>query len=266
MHYFRVVKNEMQLLRDEIEPLRAQLNAHPLYRSIGTIDQLQTFMEQHCFAVWDFMSLLKALQQELTCTRTPWLPKGDPETRYLINEIVTGEESDLDEQGNRASHFELYLRAMEQAGANTSVIGHFTGLLEKGVAVNDALHIAEVAGPARDFVEQTFCFINGNQPHVMAAVFTFGREDLIPSVFMEMVRGLTEKLPGKADVLLYYLLRHIEVDGDHHSALAYSMTAKLCGEDPLKWQEATLSAKKALQARLDLWDGINQHMIQTTAH
>jgi hypothetical protein len=34
---------------------------------------------------------------------------GNANTRYLINEIVTGEESDLDERGKRASYFELYL-------------------------------------------------------------------------------------------------------------------------------------------------------------
>jgi hypothetical protein len=97
----------------------------------------------------------------------------------------------------------------------------------------------------------------------MAAVFTFGREDLIPSIFIEMVRGLTEKLPGKVDVLLYYLQRHIEVDGDHHSHLAYQMTAKLCGDDPLKWQEATLAASEALRARLALWDRIDELISQT---
>jgi hypothetical protein len=250
------VKKELEILLEEIVPLRAQLTAHPLYRSISEIDHLQAFMEQHCFAVWDFMSLLKALQRELTCTTVPWLPKGDPRTRYLINEIVTGEESDLDEQGNRASHFELYLRAMQQAGADTSVMEHFTACLARGETIEEALKQAQVPDTARRFVEQTFRFIHEGKPHVLAAVFTFGREDLIPDIFIKMVGGLTESMPGKVDVLHYYLLRHIEVDGDHHSHLAFEMTAELCGDDPVKWGEATLAAKIALRARLALWDAI----------
>ena len=109
-------------LKQEIEPLREQLIAHKLYRNINTIESLHTFMQHHIFAVWDFMSLLKALQQNLTCTTLPWMPVGNANTRYLINEIVTGEESDVDQTGARTSHFELYLKAMEQAGADTSAI------------------------------------------------------------------------------------------------------------------------------------------------
>lgn len=213
-------------------------------------------MEVHCFAVWDFMSLLKALQQQLTCTKVPWLPVGSAETRYLINEIVTGEESDLDESGNRASHFELYLRAMVQAGAGTTPIHRFIGLLREGLGIDEALDQAAVPAAAKSFVEHTFAVIATEKPHVVAAVFTFGREDLIPSIFIEMVKEIGRQFPGKVDVLNYYLERHIEVDGDHHSQLAYRMTAELCGADAEKWREAREAADAALNARLSLWDGI----------
>src|ERR1700722_6673456 len=112
-------------LKEEIEPLRDQLINHPLYAKIKSITHLNTFMEHHVFAVWDFMSLLKSLQRSLTCTDIPWVPVGSPQTRYLINEIVLGEESDVDEQGNRTSHFELYLAAMKQTGCNQEPIKAF---------------------------------------------------------------------------------------------------------------------------------------------
>jgi len=235
---------------------RERLIGHPLYTNLNTLEHLQAFMEQHCFAVWDFMSLLKALQQHLTCTTVPWLPVGNASTRYLINEIVTGEESDVDEQGNRASHFELYLRAMQQAGADTAAIDGFISLLQRGKTIEEALQGSSVPDAARRFVEHTFEVIGEAKPHVIAAVFTFGREDLIPSIFIEMVRGIAASFPGKVDILNYYLERHIEVDGDHHSHLAYEMTAELCGSDDTRWQEATAAANTALNARLALWDGI----------
>lgn len=95
--------DQLKKLQEAIAPLREKLTAHPLYSHIQTLPQLQVFMQYHVYAVWDFMSLLKALQRALTCVDVPWVPKGDANTRYLINEIVTGEESDVDADGNRMS-------------------------------------------------------------------------------------------------------------------------------------------------------------------
>ncbi|GAA4340872.1 DUF3050 domain-containing protein [Mucilaginibacter gynuensis] len=243
-------------LKTEIQPLRDQLTGHALYANISTINQLNLFMEHHVFAVWDFMSLLKSLQQKLTCTAVPWIPVGSANTRYLINEIVTGEESDVDEAGNRTSHFELYLTAMEQAGGNIEGIKTLLAELSTGKTINQALTDDAIPYTARDFVRHTFEVIGTGKAYLEAAVFTFGREDLIPDMFISMVKELSQSLPGKVDILLYYLERHIEVDGDHHSQLAYQMTAELCGTDETKWAEATKAVKAALQARIDLWDGI----------
>lgn len=248
----------IEALKNEIEPLRQQLIQHELYKHITTLEDLQVFTEHHVFAVWDFMSLLKALQQKLTCTHTPWMPVGNANTRYLINEIVTGEESDIDENGNRASHFELYLRAMKQAGAEATYINALFAELNSGKTIDEALIIAHIPVAARNFVQHTFDVIDTNKPHIQAAVFTFGREDLIPAMFISIVKELSGQLPGKVDILLWYLERHIEVDGDHHSQLAYQMTAELCGDNDTCWQEATVAVKAALQARINLWDGILQ--------
>lgn len=248
----------IEALRNEIEPLRNQLIQHELYKHIHTLEDLNQFTEHHVFAVWDFMSLLKALQQTLTCTHTPWMPVGSASTRYLINEIVTGEESDIDENGNRTSHFELYLRAMQQAGSEAKYINALFNELKNGKTIDEALIIAHIPVAARNFVQHTFDVIALNKTHVQAAVFTFGREDLIPDMFISIVKELSAQLPGKVDILLWYLERHIEVDGDHHSQLAYQMTAELCGDNEAYWQEATDAVKAALQSRIDLWNGILQ--------
>lgn len=253
-----IANQRIAQLKQQIEPLRAQLIQHPLYQQMETLEDLTIFMEHHAFAVWDFMSLLKALQQQLTCTNVPWMPVGNANTRYLINEIVTGEESDVDEQGNRTSHFELYLRAMQQAGSEAKAIYALFDELKSGRNINQALSTASIPAPAGHFVQHTFEVIATNKAHIQAAVFTFGREDLIPDMFISIVKEISRQFPGKVDLLLYYLERHIEVDGDHHSHLAYEMTAELCGDDDTKWQEATQAVEAALTARIDLWDGILQ--------
>ncbi|OJW82588.1 MAG: heme oxygenase [Bacteroidetes bacterium 46-16] len=243
-------------IQEGSKTVRARLIDHPLYSRLQTLEDVQQFMETHVFAVWDFMSLLKVLQRGLTCVSVPWVPAGNATTRYLINEIVTGEESDLDEEGNRMSHFELYLKAMKEAGCNTHSITSFIDQITKGISVQEALSIKDIPEGARTFVQHTFSVVDLGELHEQAAVFTFGREDLIPGMFLELVRELEERFPGKLSTFLYYLERHIEVDGDHHAHLAYQMTEELCGNDEQKWEEATKAVNEALNARIALWDSI----------
>jgi hypothetical protein len=186
----------------------------------------------------------------------PWIPKGNAETRYLINEIVTGEESDVDQAGNRLSHFELYLAAMKQTGATTAVIEKLLSEIINGDPVRAALGKCNVPASAIDFVENTFKTVACEKPYIMAAVFTFGREDLIPGMFITFVSELNKNSRDTASIFQYYLERHIEVDGDHHSHLAYKMTEQLCGDNEHYWAEATEAVKSALHSRIKLWDAI----------
>lgn len=248
------MNNRIEQLQQTIEPLKQQIINHPLYSVIRGIGDVRIFMQYHVYAVWDFMSLLKKLQQNLTCTAVPWFPKGNAETRYLINEIVAGEESDIDENGIRTSHFELYLQAMNQSGADTAVMQQFCDTLQQS-NLSTAFEAANVPAAAREFVSFTFDTIASNKDHVLAAVFCFGREDLIPGMFHSMVQDLSNEMPASISTFKYYLERHIEVDGDHHSELALRMTANLCGNDEKKWQEAELAVTEALNKRITLWNG-----------
>jgi hypothetical protein len=243
-------------LESAISPLRNQLVNHPVYASIKNLDQVKLFMQSHIYAVWDFMSLLKALQINLTCVSLPWMPVGNAGTRYLINEIVTGEESDVDQDGNRMSHFELYLKAMEQAGADINPITLLTQELIQGKSIEQCLQSNTIPEGARQFMSFTFQTIANNKPHLMAAVFTFGREDLIPDMFINLIKELKIQFPDKVDIFQYYIERHIEVDGGHHAELAYQMTMELCGDDEQKWKEATQAVEQALKVRIALWDSI----------
>ncbi len=255
----------LQQLESAISATRQKLVNHPVYANIKDLDGLRYFMENHVYAVWDFMSLLKALQINLTCVTLPWIPVGNAATRYLINEIVAGEESDVDETGVRTSHFELYIKAMDQAEANTEPILGLIKALQTGSTIKYALEDMEIPAAARQFMDFTFETIATGKPHLMAAVFTFGREDLIPDMFISLIKELKVQFPDKVDIFQYYIERHIEVDGGHHAALAHQMTIELCGDDESKWQEATEAVKQALEVRIALWDAIHQQITAVVA-
>jgi hypothetical protein len=238
-----------------IEPLRQEIINHKVYSVIKDKDDLKVFMEYHVYAVWDFMSLLKTLQSNLTCTTVPWFPKGSADTRHLINEIVVGEESDLDMNGIRKSHFELYLDAMQQCGADTSKIQTFTEILKNTSDFNSAYTASQTPKEAKEFVDFTFKIIGSNKDYLQAAIFIFGREDLIPGMFISMVNDIHKNFPDNISIFKYYLERHVEVDGDHHSQLALQMTSNLCGTDQQYWEEALQATVESLKKRINLWDG-----------
>ena len=240
----------------EIEASRMALLGHPLYARLRTLEDLAVFMECHVFAVWDFMSLLKALQLRLTCVQVPWVPVGDNQVRRLVNEIVLGEESDQTPDGTPSSHFELYLQAMQEAGAETSTIHRFIRLLRDGASITDALSSGGVPGCVADFVKRTFALIESEKSHVIASAFTYGREDLIPAMFHELVARLETEFPGRLSVLRYYLDRHIQLDGDEHGEMGRTMVELLCDGVPEREAEARQAALEALNSRLQLWDGI----------
>ena len=240
-------------VKSEIQDVRAELIAHDAFTWVDSLEKAQHFMEYHVWAVWDFMVLLKGLQRELTCTDMYWVPKGNAAVRRLINEIVWGEESDEDQDGRAMSHFEMYLEAMEEAGAQTAPIRNFIVDLQNGIEPKVALAKSHAPSGAKSFVASTLEVVERGQPHEMAAVFTFGREDLIPDMFMEIVAGLKAKFPDKLARFTYYLERHIEVDGDVHGHLAEQMVEQLCAEDENKWLIARDASQAALLARITLW-------------
>eukprot|EP01047_Picozoa_sp_COSAG01_P003339 COSAG01_NODE_97_length_26660_cov_100.642935_11_plen_271_part_00 len=248
-----------------LEPQRLALVNHPIYEDISTLRDLQIFMEHHVYAVWDFMSLLKSLQQQITGSTTPWLPSNNKVATRLINEIVLGEESDETTDGKFSSHFEMYLRSMIDCGASVSPINDFLNLVRDGVDVRDAVSRVDAPPSVQTFVGNTFSTIESNQTVRIAAAFTFGREDLLPAIFEKIVDRLNLRNHGKLDNFRYYLNRHIELDADEHGPMAERMVESLCGSSTINWQLAELAAKDALQARLCMWDGMHQR-IQAAGH
>jgi hypothetical protein len=250
-------------INQNIQDYKNQLLTHSLYEKVKSIDDLHCFLENHIYAVWDFMSLLKALQNKLTCTTTPWLPIGNPEVRYLINEIVVAEETDLTIDGSRQSHFEMYLDAMQQCGANTHDINAFLENVKVTQNIFVSIKQSNLHPNVKAFLDFTFRVIEEGKAHEIAAAFTFGREDLIPSMFTEILKNFQINFPEtNLSKLIYYFERHIELDADEHGPMAMQMISELCGTNETKWKEVEEVSKQALERRIGLWDAIKEQITQ----
>ena len=252
-------------IQNKIKDHRNKLLEHKLYSNIESIKDLQVFTENHIYAVWDFMSLLKALQIRLTCTKTPWLPNNNSQTAYLINEIVLAEETDINQVGERKSHYELYLDAMIDIGAKTEKPVEIINEIANSENIFNAIENINIHPNIKNFLNFTFSVIDEGKPHKIAAIFTFGRENLIPNMFNEILREF-EKNVSEGDIskLIYYFERHIELDEDEHGPMALEMVSMLAENDPDKWKEIEDISIEALEKRILLWDAINEQIENKT--
>lgn len=244
----------------DLEPIRElqqQLNRHPIYAEIKDRDDLRVFMSHHVFSVWDFMSLIKYLQQVVAPTTTPWMPRGNPALRYFINQLVLEEESDsieTDTGPRYSSHFEFYCRAMDEIGADGGLAGRFLERVNKQ-GLDQALYSDLVPLPARYFTETTFCFIREDKPHAAAAALAVGRERVIPEMFRRLIHDMGIG-PDQAPAFHNYLRRHIQLDEDFHGPLSLQLLEALCEDDPTRLDEAATAAEEAVCARIRFWDGV----------
>jgi hypothetical protein len=240
-----------------IASFRSRLDQHPVYAAVSSLADLRCFMQHHVYSVWDFMSLIKYLQARVAATTVPWVPAGDGSVRRFINELVLEEESDeTNVAGEHASHFELYLRAMEEIGADTGPVRRFVATVA-GDGIEAGLALADVPEPARRFSGKTFEFIGGGQSHVVAAALALGREHIIPGMFRAILArtGVSEDV---APIFHFYLNRHIHLDEDFHAPLSLRLLDSLCAGDPLRIGQAAAAANEAVQARLAFWDGVHE--------
>lgn len=242
-----------------VADLRERLDRHPIYGALRDLDDVRGFMSQHVYSVWDFMSLAKTLQQALAPVGAPWVPTGDGMLRRFINEIVLEEESDEGPPGTDGhktylSHFELYCQAMREIGANDGAALTFVDRVKRD-GIRPALRCNLVPTAARSFMEKTFDFIATGKPHVVAAAFALGREQIIPGMFRALLRDLRIG-KAQAPAFHYYLERHIHLDGDHHGPLSLRMLDELCGGNPHKLRAAEHAARQAVLSRIEFWDGV----------
>jgi hypothetical protein len=242
---------------DHLCSLRAALLDHAIYTHVSSPADLRLFMEDHVFAVWDFMSLLKRLQQDMTCITVPWFPAGNAKAARLINDIVIGEETDVDPDGSYVSHLDLYRRAMADTGASTLQFDRFCSLVQVGVPVEVAL--ARIGAPrhVRAFVGHTMALANSGATEEVLAAFFYGREDIIPEMFRRLLKTLygTKHNNDRLRHFIYYIDRHIELDGDSHGPMGRELLENLVAGSPHRHERVLHAACNSIQARIELWNG-----------
>jgi hypothetical protein len=246
-------------LRAAIAPVRNELLAHPIYREVHSLSRLRLFMSHHVFAVWDFMCLAKRLQRDLTSLDALWLPPRRPSLARFINSVVLGEESDVDPDGHAASHFDLYLAAMEEVGASTAQAYRFVLLVREGVDVETALTVAGASPGVQAFVRHTLQTARQGTTIEVLSSFLFGREDLIPDMFSRLLPLWVDS--DQARRFTYYVERHIELDGDDHGPAGQRALAELARDDEAIWDAARRAAESAINARIALWDGVHAEIL-----
>jgi hypothetical protein len=242
-----------KIFDSELASLHLSVSNHSMYKNVSNLSDLSTMMETHVFAVWDFMSLLKRLQRDITCVSHPWKPSPFPKKIVrLINEIVLGEESDLGIDGEPIDHFTLYVNAMKEVGANTGRIYEFI----------ETANLELLSTAEKNFVKFNLDLAEYGSTHEVAAAFFFGREKLIPDMFTSLLGDLEKNLSAveqeKFRNLKYYLNRHIELDGGEHSHLAHDCLNAVCLNDELKWKEAANAGIQSLKLRASLWDEVEK--------
>ena len=240
-----------------VDPLSKKLESHQVFTNLNTLSELRLFMEHHVFAVWDFMSLLKKLQQIYVPHGSPWVPNPNGNVVRFINEIVMEEESDQS-YGSKgesySSHFEIYLEAMKEVGASTNIIDSFLDQVRSD-GIEKALNFNLVPEPSREFMGYTFDLINRGKGHEIAASFAIGRESIVPIMFKRILEK-TNISAEEAPVFHYYLERHAHLDGEHHGPMALRLLDDLCTDNEQKEKEVILEVESSLEARIKLWDGV----------
>jgi len=238
---------------NDIRAAQERVVAHPVYDRVQSRKDLQIFMETHVYAVWSFMSLAKRLQMDLTCVSLPWTPPENRNVARLVNEIILGEETDRIGNGAPISHFELYIDAMREVGANSGPVERLLEHLRKKQSIRELPSIFPSQAVA-DFVWfdlELAC--TGSLPAV-AGSFLWGREELVPQMFDRMLPVL-EKSDNVAPHFTTYARRHIEIDGADHGPMALELLKHVCKTDQ-DWHVAKSAALSAIGKRMSLWDEV----------
>lgn len=286
----------------EISGIQTRLLSHSMYSHLTDMDSLKILMSSHVFQVWDFMFLVKKMQHILqNNNKMPWIPPNNNQLTRFIQEIVLCEETDsfskLTEITGKdsMSHLEMYLLGMENVGLETNSIKYMINEIQNyqsnansNVDYSYNLDFDTICGIIRK--NRSSLVVNEcldmfewnlklsmesdiNNLHLISAAFIFGRENIIPPMFEQVIKFIPHT--KETQVFWLYLERHIEVDGgsdthdeESHQELGSKLIKLLCNYDKNKWNQCLEIGVESLTRRYKVWDQvlekIQENKIQNT--
>jgi Protein of unknown function (DUF3050) len=170
---------------------------------------------------------------------------------------VIGEETDVDPDGSYVSHLDLYLRAMAEVGASTRQFETFRSLTQAGTSVEAGMVRTGVPPHVRSFVAHTLTLAQSGSTEEVLAAFFYGREDIIPEMFGRLQKTVlsTKHDEDRLRYFIYYVERHIELDGDSHGPMGRELLEGRVADSPQRNEWALRAACNSIQARIELWNG-----------
>lgn len=257
--------DQLSYIIDITRLMMTAINHHKVFSALTSIERFRRFTEMHVYATWDFMCLLKALHRKLNGgSELLWLPPVRSYGEWLINPRLAIEENDITPKGNHLlSHFELYLQAMQECGANTRGINAFIQYVKRDPPLSLLLAQNYLSETTRRYLAGTFDMIITKDSHILAACFAFAHEHIAENMFTHILQHLMP-MAAVHDSLasfIYYFQRQIDLTGVLQGPQAETLLAILCGEDEVKWEDATDAAVFSLKSQLQFLDGIYDYVV-----
>lgn len=243
-----------------------ELTQHPILHAVSDRAGLRVFMASHVYAVWTHISLVKRLQHELTSVAVPWVPPRSRHAARLINELVTGVECDLDADGAPISHYELYLDAMQNVGADTRSIRRFVQLIDDGSssALERAFDSATTPQHVRTYVRHALRVARQGSLAQVMGCFLHERDISLQQSITRLLAEWTRTSPALPR-LAYYLERHSQLECGRHAERLQRVVQELDSTSPRFADDVLASARESLGTRIRFWDGVLAEIRHSTA-
>ena len=232
---------------------------HSVYSRLTTLPAFQKFMTYQVWCVWDFMCLAKSVQIGIGCYSVPWIPPKNPSLVSLMGEIIRGEESDVGPGGEEASHFEIFIQAMDECGAESTKIKAFIDHVGAGTEVLSAMRAVDAPPAAQAFVSQTLAFCSSSIAARIGA-FSLGREELVPRMLSTLINRL-DPSQKRFKTFDWYLRRHISLDATNHAPKIAEIFRQFVGSDPALREEGLEAGLAAIRARCTYLDALEEQIL-----
>ena len=246
-------------------PYKIMLFNNKLFEQTFETSKVKIFMDSHVFAIWDYLTILKALQRKLASKNIRLLDQDVPDLPFLINQIVINEEIEEESSQEYLSAlgvYQLYINTMKEIGADINPITNFVESIKNEKYWKDALKETKslyryLPITTYDYLEHNLSVVDYAKIHELAGVFFFGRED-IHCKFNLFLRGNQENAKNFSN-LKNFLQRHIDDDAKNKNPiLGEYILNLLCKNDETKWKEVETSVIEAIKKRNEFLDGINE--------